>query len=85
MDVCGRPIFYKDELTNKMSYENIQEQLKGDFFWNNLILGFNAHKDSIRYKKNDYRIYELNELFDGVNSETNPAKLERFIKKKRYY
>ena len=77
-----RPIFYKDELTNKMSYENVKEQLKGDYFWNSLVLGFNAHKDNVRYKKNDYQIYELNELFDGVNNETNPAKLERFIQKK---
>ena len=78
-----RPIFYKDELTNKMSFENIKERLKNDdYYWNNLVLGFNAHKNTIKYKKNDYQIYELNELFDGVGTETNPAKLERFITKK---
>jgi len=78
-----RPIFYKDELTNKLSYENVKDKLSsGDYYWNNLVFGFNKHKDNIKYKKNSYEIYELNELFNSVSTETNPAKIETFIKNK---
>jgi len=78
-----RPIFYKDDLTNKMSYENVKDKLaSGDYYWNNLVFGFNKHKENIKYKKNSYEIYELNELFSSVTTETNPAKIETFIKNK---
>jgi len=78
-----RPIFYKDELTNKISYENVKDKLSsGDYYWNNLVFGFNKHKEHINYKKNSYEIYELNELFSSVTTETNPAKIETFIKNK---
>ena len=78
-----RPIFYKDELTNKMSYENVKDKLSsGDYYWNNLVFGFNKHKEHIKYKKNKYEIYELNELFSAVTTETNPAKIDTFIKNK---
>ena len=78
-----RPIFYKDEITNKMSYENIKDKLSaGDYYWNNLVFGFNKHKDNVNYKKNSYEIYELNELFSSVTTETNPAKIDTFIKNK---
>ena len=78
-----RPIFYKDEMTNKLSYENIKEKLSsGDYYWNNLVFGFNKHKDNVKYKKNNYKIYELNELFSSVTTETNPAKIDTFIKNK---
>jgi len=78
-----RPIFYKDELTGKMSYENVKDKLSsGEYYWNNLVFGFNKHKENINYKKNNYDIYELNELFHSVTTETNPAKLDSFIKNK---
>jgi DNA-directed RNA polymerase II subunit RPB2 len=78
-----RPIFYKDEMTNKLSYDNVKDKLSsGDYYWNNLVFGFNKHKDGINYKKNNYKIYELNELFSSVTTETNPAKLDTFIKNK---
>ena len=78
-----RPIFYKDELTNKMSYDNVKDKLSsGEYYWNNLVFGFNKHKDNINYKKNSYEIYELNELFSSVTTETNPAKIDTFIKNK---
>ena len=78
-----RPIFYKDEITNKLSYENVKDKLSsGGYYWNNLVFGFNKHRDNIKYKKNSYEIYELNELFTSVSSETNPAKIDTFIKNK---
>jgi DNA-directed RNA polymerase II subunit RPB2 len=78
-----RPIFYKDELTNKLSYESVKDKLvKGDFTWANLTLGFNKHRENLKYKKENYTIYELNQLFDNIKTETNPAKLDRFINNK---
>jgi DNA-directed RNA polymerase II subunit RPB2 len=80
-----RPIFYKDEETGKMSYEN-KDALKsletGAFKWENLVSGFNEKRSTVRYDMTEMKIYSLPELYDGVNSETNPAKLDRFIKNK---
>jgi len=80
-----RPIFFKDEETGKMSYEN-KEALnaveKGEFKWENLVSGFNEKRSSVRYDVTEMKIYSLPELYDAVNSETNPAKLDRFIKNK---
>ena len=81
--VC-RPIFYKDDNTQKMSYEkkSILGKLKeGTFSWENLVAGFNEKKIE-RFNPNIPKIYELYELYDGVNAETNPAKLERFLESK---
>ena len=80
-----RPIFYKDELTKKLSFEKneIMKTLKeNNYSWADLITGFNHKRQSAKFNPNDVKIYELHELYDGVNSERNPAKLERFLKEK---
>lgn len=80
-----RPIFFKDEETGKMSYENkgiINAVEKGEFKWENLVSGFNEKRSTVRYDMTEMKIYSLPELYDGVNAETNPAKLDRFIKNK---
>ncbi|NBN99330.1 MAG: hypothetical protein EBV19_08875 [Flavobacteriia bacterium] len=83
--VC-RPIFYKDEITGKLSFENSAEIAKkiraGNFTWTELISGFNKHRAEIKYHPNDVAIRSLPELFEGIETETNPAKLDRFIKEK---
>jgi DNA-directed RNA polymerase II subunit RPB2 len=75
-----RPIFYKDTITNKLSFEN-KEIIKllesGEYTWDNLIHGFNPKR-----KDANTNINELYELYEGVNKETNPAKLDRFLNKK---
>jgi DNA-directed RNA polymerase II subunit RPB2 len=76
--IC-RPVFYKDNETNKFSYEveNIQKRLKdGEFTWNELISGFN--KKTIK-GVNLLHIYELHQLYENIDSESNPAKLKRFL------
>ena len=81
--VC-RPIFYKDDNTNKMSYENrdILKKIKNsEFSWKDLISGFNEKKME-NFNPNVPKIYELPELYQGVNVETNPSKLERFLSEK---
>ena len=79
-----RPIFYRDNKTNKLSYDNkdILKRVEEDHFtWNELISGFNKKKIE-NFKPNDYKMYELNELYEGIASETNPHKSERFEKYK---
>jgi len=81
--VC-RPIFYRDYESDKMSYEStsVKKHLEeGDFTWNELITGFNKKKDK-DFHANNYKMYELHELYDGIDSETNPAKLKRFLEEK---
>jgi len=91
--IC-RPIFYYDNIMKKMSFENpkLSELLNKDdsnylkdnestIKWTQLTSGFNAKKMS-GFNPNDTNMYELYELYDGVNSETNPNKLERFLKEK---
>jgi len=73
-----RPIFYVDVNTNKPSYDKkvIQERIKNnDFTWENLISGFNEKKMDM----NEPHIYELHELYKGIDVESNPARLERFL------
>jgi len=80
--IC-RPIFYRDDETNKMSFDNkeIINKIKTDnFSWNDLITGFNKKKSG--FNPNDYKMYELNELYEGIESELNPAKLDKFKKNK---
>jgi len=80
--IC-RPIFYRDDETNKMSFDNKEIILKiqnDKFTWNELISGFNKKIDG--FNPNNYKIYELNELYEGIEREINPAKLERFKKHK---
>jgi len=81
--VC-RPIFYRDDDTNKMSYDNdkIKQHLAdGSFTWNDLISGFNRKKIQ-GFNPNDYNIYELHELYENIDAESNPAKLARFLQEK---
>jgi len=76
--IC-RPVFYKDNETNQFSYEveNIQKRLKaGEFTWDELISGFN--KKTIK-GMNLQHIYELHQLYENIDSESNPAKLKRFL------
>jgi len=80
-----RPVFYRDDLTEEISYHNrdVMKKLKDDqFSWVDLISGFNKRKiEEFDPLLND-RLYDLHELYQGVESETNPAKLERFLEKK---
>jgi DNA-directed RNA polymerase beta subunit len=77
-----RPIFYKDDITKKLSFEHadMMKSLKsGDFTWDELVTGFNQKRKNV-YDKS--KLFELFELYEGITSETNPAKLDRFIHKK---
>ena len=81
----SRPIFYKDEHSGHMSYENkaIENKIReGEFTWSQLVAGFNEKKQSARFHINEPRIYELYELYEGIGKETNPNKLERFLTEK---
>ena len=78
----SRPIFYKDNETGKFSFnvENIQKKLEaGEFSWNDLISGFNKKTIKGPFLS---KIYELNELYENIDSESNPAKLKRFLDEK---
>ena len=81
-----RPIFYKDEYSGKLSFDADPEIAKriedGEFTWNELISGFNRKRESAQFKPNNSRFYSLSELYTGVESETNPARLDRFLKHK---
>ena len=75
-----RPIFYKDSVTGQLSFENkeVAKLLEaGEYTWDNLIHGFNPKRKDAKA-----HINELYELYEGVNKETNPAKLDRFLNKK---
>jgi DNA-directed RNA polymerase II subunit RPB2 len=79
--IC-RPVFYKDNETNKFSFEleNIRKRLEeGEFSWNDLISGFNK---KTKKQINLSTLYELHELYEDIDSETNPAKLKRFLEEK---
>lgn len=78
--VC-RPLFYFDKETNKMS--NLKPTIlkkieSNEFTWNELISGFN-NKKMKNYHPNNYEMFELHELYENIDSETNPAKLKRFL------
>jgi DNA-directed RNA polymerase II subunit RPB2 len=81
-----RPIFYKDEYTGKMSFEINKEMVdrleKGEFTWTDLVSGFNKKRETANFHTNKPRFYDLHELYTNVESETNPAKLARFLKNK---
>jgi len=76
-----RPIIYRDSETGKLSIENkqiIKRLEESDFKWSNLITGFNPKKIE-NFDPNQYKMYELSELYDNIDSESNPAKLQRFL------
>jgi DNA-directed RNA polymerase II subunit RPB2 len=81
-----RPIFYKDDYSGKMSFEStkqITERLdKGDFSWLELISGFNRKRETAHFQPNNTQFYSLPELYTGIDTETNPAKIDRFLKEK---
>lgn len=80
-----RPIFYKDMETKKFSFENpeILKKIDNDeFTWSDLVAGFNKRKEDANFDTNAMKMYELNELYEGITVESNPAKLERFMQKK---
>ena len=81
--VC-RPIFYRDDDTHKMSYDTpkIKQYLEDDkFTWIDLITGFNPKKIQ-GFNPNNYGVYELNELYETNQAESNPAKLSKFLQEK---
>ena len=81
--IC-RPVFYRDQESGKMSFDS--ELVKtlideGDFTWNQLIAGFNPKKIST-FQPNNYGMYELSELYEGITEESNPAKIQKFLEYK---
>jgi len=81
--IC-RPIFYKDSDTGKFSFEkdNIKKHLQDDeFTWTQLVSGFNRKKDAA-FDINAYKMYELDELYENIDSQANPAKFRRFLDEK---
>ncbi len=73
-----RPILYRDETTNKISSASIKTV---DFTWRDATTGFNEKRPGKTYGN---EFHELFELYTGIEAETNPAKLERFIAKKAF-
>jgi DNA-directed RNA polymerase II subunit RPB2 len=82
----SRPIFYKDEYSGKMSFESSKDILKrieeGRFTWEQLVTGFNKKRESANFQINKPQFFDLHKLYLGVETETNPAKLARFLKDK---
>ena len=73
-----RPLFYVDN--NKLSFDhvNIKDKLdNNDFEWKQLICGFNKFKDT-DFNPNECKFYELDELYNVANSETDIFKNKRF-------
>ena len=80
-----RPIFYKDDLLKTISYDStslLKKLQNKEFSWTELTTGFNKKRETVDFDPVEMKIYELYELYEGVESETNPAKLERFIQNK---
>ena len=76
--VC-RPIFYKDNNTNKFSFDNqkIIDKINDDTItWIELTTGFNK-KNIDTFNPNNNILYELSELYNV--DESNPAKLNNFL------
>lgn len=81
--IC-RPIFYKDDNTHKLSFQHkaiLKKIEDGEFTWNELISGFNKKKVA-DFNPNQNKMYELFELYENIDVESNPAKLERFLEEK---
>ena len=81
--IC-RPIFYRDVETGKMSFENaaIKKHLEDDdFTWAQLVAGFNPKADK-DFNINGYKMYELSDLYENMDAESNPARLRKFLEEK---
>ena len=80
-----RPIFYKDDITGRFSFDlpRMRKRLsQGELAWSNLVSGFNAKLVAANYQYTDVQIRDLDDLYDAVNGEKNPAKIDRFLKDK---
>ncbi len=79
-----RPIFYRDPETDRFSFElKIDELNSGDFTWTELVSGFNRRKMDVEFNPYYPVLYNLQDLYAGIpTNETNPLKLETFIKNK---
>ena len=82
-----RPIFYKDSEFGKFFFEQEKNAIKikidnDDFTWEQLVTGFNEKRKDIQFHPNKMQIYELYELYEGVDKEINPAKIDKFLKNK---
>ena len=80
-----RPIFYRDEATGRASYQSkamLKRLQDGAFSWTDLVSGFNPKRASANFDLTQMRIYALKDLYEGIQTETNPAVLDRFIKDK---
>ena len=78
-----RPLIYKGEsgfFFEKVGADGVIKKKieENDFTWTDLISGFNEKAEGW----DPMKIYELAELYPNVGSETNPLKLDRFIKQK---
>jgi DNA-directed RNA polymerase II subunit RPB2 len=76
-----RPIFYVDDFSRTLSCMKkaaAKRLAERGFSWMELISGFNAKK--IRdFEPSDGNIYDLPDLYEGVDKEANPAKMARFL------
>jgi len=86
--IC-RPIFYKDEITGKLSFELSAETRtkieKGELKWTELVSGTNAKRDDVAFHLNHVQMYRLADLYSLSEQErnaTSPAAISRFIKNK---
>jgi DNA-directed RNA polymerase II subunit RPB2 len=81
----SRPVFYKDSdhFFFDRPHSTVMKSLEsGDFNWTDLVCGFNKRKEDANFDPKDLQIYELHELYDGVDKEINPFKIKRFIENK---
>ena len=72
----GNPIFAMS-FENKDAIKRIQD---GEFSWDELVSGFNKKQKG--FIVNDNKMYELNELYENLDSEASPTRLKRFIEDK---
>ena len=80
-----RPVFYKDgdHFFFEREQADIMKKLEsGDFDWSQLVCGQNKRKEEANFDLKEIRIYELHELYEGVDKEINPFKIRRFIENK---
>jgi len=76
-----RPVFYRDENTDKMSGSRLLEDDMEEFTWLDLITGMNPKKKTANFNMNDPKIFEFGELYQGMD-EKDPEHVKRFNKKK---
>ncbi len=79
-----RPLFYVDSESKKLSYDfkNVMKKLEEDnFSWLDLTCGFNKKIDE-DFHPNNYKFYNLNELYQTTSTELNPANHKRFLEEK---